>query len=160
MAAAKSTVTAFLGSLALLLACAGRDTGARDQVPNVDDWDEVDWREEIEAGVRRRSAPTPTRERSGVDRRPAPTPVRKRSGVHHPHIPWPDERPLPRAVADALLESDWLFQADHRPTPDRSLQEIGWACELADRLAAHRRRPDFSAELAQLDALRARARSP
>ena len=51
------------------------------------------------------------------------------------------------------IEDDWLFQADNQPTAGRALAEIGWARELAARLAAQPRGPDFTAELAGLAAL-------
>ena len=75
---------------------------------------------------------------------------------------WPDlpqTRPVTKADADSLLEADWLFQADDNPSPQRSLQEIAWARELAARLAAHPATPDFSTELAQLAELEGKLRT-
>ncbi len=60
------------------------------------------------------------------------------------------------ALAPLILEQDWLFQADYKPTPVRSLKEIAWTRELAKRLAAHPAKPDVAAELAELETLRKR----
>jgi hypothetical protein len=71
----------------------------------------------------------------------------------------PAARPLDSETAQRLLESDWLFQADGRPTVQRSLQEIGWARELARRLEAHPAKPDLAAERTVLDPLEAKLRA-
>ena len=71
--------------------------------------------------------------------------------VPRPDIP--EARPLTPQQAQKLLEWDWLYQADGSPTVQRSLAEIGWARELAARLAALPGGPDFSAELAELAGL-------
>jgi hypothetical protein len=57
------------------------------------------------------------------------------------------------------VEEDWLFQADGRPTAERALAEIGWARELAARLAAQPRGPDFSGESQELAALESAIRA-
>lgn len=55
--------------------------------------------------------------------------------------------------ADSPLLADWLFQAQGTPAADRARQEIGWARQLAARLAADPRTPSLAAELAELDRL-------
>jgi len=55
--------------------------------------------------------------------------------------------------ARAVLEDDWLFQAEQEPLEDRALKEIGWALALAARLASSPGTPDLSRELAQLQVL-------
>jgi hypothetical protein len=57
-----------------------------------------------------------------------------------------------RPPAPALVD-DWLFQAGGKPDAKRVSQEIGWARELAARLAANPDTPDLTADLAELDAL-------
>ena len=56
-------------------------------------------------------------------------------------------------ISQRILETDWLFQADDKPTNARATQEITWARELAGRLKVNPKTPDLSAELAELDAL-------
>jgi len=68
----------------------------------------------------------------------------------------PETRDLTPEEAQAVLHRDWLFQADGRPTIERTLQEIGWARELAERLQRNPKTPDLSPELAELDALEKR----
>ena len=55
------------------------------------------------------------------------------------------------------LDSDWLFQAEQRPLVQRARQELGWARELAARLARDSRTPDLRGDLAELDMLAANA---
>ncbi len=66
----------------------------------------------------------------------------------------PQTPPLQQLTPDealAAIRSDWLHQADQNPTPQRILNEIGWARELAERIAAsHPGRVDFMPELAEL----------
>jgi hypothetical protein len=62
--------------------------------------------------------------------------------------------------ANRVLESDWLFQAMNEPLRQRAVKEIGWAQELARRLARSQPAPDLSAELAQLEALSKRLAEP
>ena len=65
----------------------------------------------------------------------------------------PPTRTLPADAADAVLRRDWLFQAGGHPTPARAAQEIQWARELAERLKAHPKAPDLSAEFDELGTL-------
>lgn len=60
------------------------------------------------------------------------------------------------AEATALLEFDWLFQAQGEPLRRRAAQEIAWTRELARRLRALPSAPDLSAELRALDGLERR----
>lgn len=46
----------------------------------------------------------------------------------------PETRSLTAAEARAMLERDWLFQADGKPTAERIREEIKWTRELAARL--------------------------
>ncbi|MBN2310275.1 MAG: hypothetical protein JXR94_14970 [Candidatus Hydrogenedentes bacterium] len=83
-----------------------------------------------------------------------------RSSIPHPPAPYiePDEpvtRTLPAAEAEALLEREWLFQAEGESLAARALEEIGRARDLAARLAACPEAPDLAAELERLDALEA-----
>ena len=55
--------------------------------------------------------------------------------------------------ANRLLERDWLFQAMNEPLLPRAAKEIGWAQQLARRLARRQPSLDFSAELTQLEGL-------
>ncbi|MBN2475324.1 MAG: hypothetical protein JXB62_11985 [Pirellulales bacterium] len=68
----------------------------------------------------------------------------------------PETRDLTPEEAAAVLRSDWLLQADGRPTPQRALQEIQWTRELAARLQRDPKTPDLSADLAELDRLEQR----
>jgi len=65
----------------------------------------------------------------------------------------PETRSLTPAEADTALQRDWLFQAMGRPLVARTAEEIGWARQLARRLARHEKAPPLKAELAELDAL-------
>ncbi|MBM3891066.1 MAG: hypothetical protein FJ388_18290, partial [Verrucomicrobia bacterium] len=47
----------------------------------------------------------------------------------------PETRNLTAAEARAVLERDWLFQADGKPTAERIRDEIKWTRELAARLS-------------------------
>ncbi|MGQ9592493.1 MAG: HzsA-related protein, partial [Planctomycetota bacterium] len=73
----------------------------------------------------------------------------------HEHPSTPETRALAEAEAEAALERDWLFQAMGRPLRERALEEIGWARELAKRIAARERPPDLAADLAELERLEA-----
>jgi hypothetical protein len=70
-----------------------------------------------------------------------------------PRADVPDERPLSPENARRLLEWDWLYQADGKPTAARSLAEVGWARELAQRLSRQTPSLDFAGELAELSSL-------
>ena len=72
----------------------------------------------------------------------------------------PETRTLTKAEATRVLERDWLFQADGRPTVGRIEQEIGWTRELAARIASRDDATDLSAELAELAQLEKRAVAP
>jgi len=74
--------------------------------------------------------------------------ARESAAPHVARPQTPETRSLNEAEAQAVLQQDWLFQADGKPTPDRIRQEVGWARELADRIAA-----DCQEELAKLSAL-------
>jgi len=70
----------------------------------------------------------------------------------------PPTRDLSAQEAQQLLERDWLHQADGHPTPERIRQEIQWARQLAERIAAaHPGKVDFTAEMAQLAQLEQKA---
>jgi len=70
----------------------------------------------------------------------------------------PETRSLSGEEARVALERDWLHQAGGRPTLERVRQEIGWARELAARLAAvPGGAADFAGELAALADLEQRA---
>lgn len=59
---------------------------------------------------------------------------------------------------DSPQVADWLFQAEGQPLLPRAIREIGWARELAARLARNPKTPSLDAELAALDALEQQAR--
>jgi hypothetical protein len=87
-------------------------------------------------------------------------PVRHEAVAPYVKPETPATRSLTSAEARALLERDWLHQADGQPTPARIKDEIRWARELACRLmAAHGSRVDLSAELAELEKLERQAAS-
>ncbi|MDR1270951.1 MAG: hypothetical protein LBK82_15660, partial [Planctomycetaceae bacterium] len=52
-----------------------------------------------------------------------------------------------------LLETEWLFQCNGKPTLERSLQEIGWARNLAARILKQYPNTNLNDELKQLDNL-------
>ncbi len=66
------------------------------------------------------------------------------------------EQPVTPAEAKALIEEDWIFQANDNTTAQRALQESGWARELAARLTGQTPTLNFAPELAALAALEAR----
>ena len=68
----------------------------------------------------------------------------------------PETRTLSAEEAGQALERDWLFQAMGEPLLPRAAKEIGWARDLAARLARQRPEPDLVAELRDLDALEKR----
>ncbi len=65
----------------------------------------------------------------------------------------PPTRTLSPQEAEAALRRDWIFQAMGQPLGTRARQEIGWARELAARLALLPGAPDLRAECAELDGL-------
>lgn len=68
----------------------------------------------------------------------------------------PETRTLAADEAAAVLNRDWLFQAEGKPLDRRAAEEIGWARQLAARLATNPKTPDLSAELGELRALEER----
>jgi hypothetical protein len=58
---------------------------------------------------------------------------------------------------DAALITDWLFQAAGQPAAERTVQEIRWTRELAQRLVTDPRTPDLREDLRALDGLAAKA---
>lgn len=70
----------------------------------------------------------------------------------------PITRTLPAREADEALRRDWLFQAMDSPPAERGLEEVGWARELANRLASDPNTPDLSADLRKLDRMEHRLR--
>ena len=88
---------------------------------------------------------------------------RRSRGVYAAHAPAPQAEPaepqtrtLTPAEATAVLEKDWLFQAEGRPLAQRASQEIAWARALAERLQKDPRTPSLDAELAELKRLAGR----
>ena len=69
------------------------------------------------------------------------------------------EKPVTPADAQAMIEEDWLFQANDNTTAQRALQEIGWARELAARLTAQSHSLGFAPELSSLATLEAQLRT-
>ena len=74
-----------------------------------------------------------------------------RPRVYEPVAPYirpstPATRDWTAAEARAILERDWLFQADGHPTAARIRDEIQWTEELMARLEVDPRAGDFSAE--------------
>ncbi len=65
----------------------------------------------------------------------------------------PPTRTLTEAEATAVLERDWLFQAMDEPLLARARQEIGWAQELAERLAGNMAAVDLTADVRELGEL-------
>jgi hypothetical protein len=63
----------------------------------------------------------------------------------------PPTHTLAAAEAEAALQRDWLFQAEGKSLEQRTADEIGWARQLAARLARNPLTPDLKPELAELD---------
>lgn len=59
------------------------------------------------------------------------------------------DKPVTAADAQMLIEEDWIFQASDATSAERTLQEVGWARELAARLHG----TDLTRELSSLAAL-------
>lgn len=68
----------------------------------------------------------------------------------------PETRDLSAAESQAAIETDWLFQADQRPTPERIRDEIAWTRRLADRLGARQ----FDAKLDEIAVRAAKLSQP
>ncbi|MBX7257102.1 MAG: hypothetical protein K1Y02_12135 [Candidatus Hydrogenedentes bacterium] len=82
-----------------------------------------------------------------------------RPHVNEPVAPYvkpstPVTRALTADEARTVLETDWLFQADDNPTPDRILNEIRWAREVAARIGT-----DCASQLSQLETFEKEAAS-
>ncbi len=70
----------------------------------------------------------------------------------------PPTRDYSAAEAEEIIRRDWLHQADGAVTAERIQNEIRWTRDVAARIARdHGRGVDFSKELAELEALEARA---
>ena len=65
--------------------------------------------------------------------------------------------PAAGAEAESPLVADWLFQAGERPWAEQIGLEIGWARELAERLAKDPRTPRLAGDLAELESLARKA---
>lgn len=52
--------------------------------------------------------------------------------------------------SSAILEEDWLYQAEGKPLAERTIQEIHWTRDIADRMQKVKGAPDLQTELAQL----------
>ncbi|NLX99034.1 MAG: hypothetical protein GXY83_23060 [Rhodopirellula sp.] len=83
-----------------------------------------------------------------------------RQGIYLPYAfenpTTPPTRTLSPDEAEAVLQRDWLFQAEGKPLQGRAAEEIRWARRLADRLAENPHSPDLSNEVAELDLLEQR----
>ena len=82
------------------------------------------------------------------------------SGIFEDHAPAPkvsptepETRTLTVAEADAALRDDWMFQTAGEPLAKRAVLELGWARDLAARLARGPQEPDLASELGELAAL-------
>lgn len=62
-------------------------------------------------------------------------------------------KPLNSDQAKQLLEADWLYQVDNRPSRKKTIDEITRSIKLADRLAADPDKHDFAKERTELAAL-------
>ena len=63
------------------------------------------------------------------------------------------EKPVTPSAAQAMIEEDWIFQANDLTTARLALQEIGWARELASRLTAQSHALNVASELTALATL-------
>ena len=94
----------------------------------------------------------------GRDAGPPPMPHEVAPVVTHPVEP--ATRDLEPGEAASMLEADWLYQAEGRPLVRRARQEIGWAREMAQRLATGPHPVDVRRELAELAGLEAQLPAP
>ncbi|MBP8131451.1 MAG: hypothetical protein KA184_17870 [Candidatus Hydrogenedentes bacterium] len=70
----------------------------------------------------------------------------------------PETRDLDAAQARAVLESDWMHQANQNPDPDRIRAEIAWTRALTERIEGQfPGMRDFSAERLELNGLEGQA---
>ena len=65
----------------------------------------------------------------------------------------PPTKTLPKNKAREILEADWLFQANNKPTQKRILDEILWAGQLASRLMQNPDTSDLKGDLDELEKL-------
>jgi len=72
---------------------------------------------------------------------------------HYDQPATPATRSLDAEEAEAVLQRDWLFQAEGKPLAQRTADEIGWARSLAARLLAKFPALSLQAELTELEAL-------
>lgn len=84
-----------------------------------------------------------------------------RASIPHPPAPYveptePQTRTLSAVEAAAVLETDWLFQADNSPTIKRISDEILWARQLAAKHTQTAKTPDLKSSLDELDRLQTR----
>lgn len=98
-----------------------------------------------------------------VKKRLARTPARPPGGIYAAYAPAGDAQPtepptrtLSADEARAVLEKDWLFQAEGKPLGRRAGEEILWARALARRLKQTTPSLDLTAELKALDELAGR----
>ena len=80
------------------------------------------------------------------------------ASIPHPPAPYveptePETRTLGPVEATAVLQADWLFQADGVPTAERIRREIRWARELASRLEHNTTTASLAVDLAGLEKL-------
>jgi hypothetical protein len=68
-------------------------------------------------------------------------------------------KPLSAQDAQALIEEDWIFQANDSTTAQRALQEIGWTRELAQRLSLQAGMRGLAADASALTALETQLRT-
>lgn len=64
--------------------------------------------------------------------------------------PDPGDAAAQRAALEQAIETDWMHQTDRKSLPERTIQEIKWAREIAGRMSKLTGAPDLRAELAQL----------
>lgn len=71
-------------------------------------------------------------------------------------ISTPAQEPGKQSKTTEMLRQDWLFQADGSPDMDRTIAELLWTEQLADRLRAREDPPDVAVDVAALKAIRKR----
>jgi len=83
--------------------------------------------------------------------------ARAPSNIYLPYViddpETPETRTLTPDEARGALARDWLFQAAGEPLVARALKEIGWARELAGRLAKDPKTPDLTDDLCELNGM-------
>ena len=85
---------------------------------------------------------------------------RSRKGA--PGIPFeePETRTLTAEEAQRQLETEWLFQVDGAPNAAKVRAEIGYARDIATRLAGRTKAPDLTAELSELASVEQQLSTP